>query len=430
MSEVRQGHVIDLLRAMRAESVHCAISSPPYWSLRAYGTEPQVWGDGWRGELGLEPTPELYVEHVVEVFREVKRVLRSDGTLWLNMGDGYWGGKGQSAQAWSTGHTDRDTLQGAASQITGMGETRPSDGKHPTIKPKDLIGMPWRVALALQADGWYWRSCIPWLKRNSMPESVTDRPGNAVEYWLLLTKSARYFYDAEAVRMPPTQSTIARVALAESRKAEADTQSTGGRAYKHCESARVSNEKYGGGRDHLVCAPPPGGRSRRNSDWFFESWQGLLTGEDGEPLAMVVNPKGFAEAHFATFPEKVVEPFVLASTSGKGCCPTCGAPWARAVSTSRVTDKPRPKDAQCSDRNTEGYRWTTSTRTLGWQPTCECEQAEPVPCTVLDPFVGSGTVLVVAQRLGRNGIGLELKPEYVDMARKRLAKPVTQEMFK
>jgi len=257
------GNTLDSLRTLPDESVHCIVTSPPYWGLRDYGTPPQIWRNGkepcenhewveraertdetgyqrnrkglnhaalasdgnertaearvnnivkksdtclvcgsWRGHLGLEPTPELYVEHLVEIFREARRVLRDDGTLWLNLGDSYWGGKGQSAQAWSTENTDRDTLEKPQHQITGKGETRPQDGKHSILKPKDLVGIPWRVAFALQADGWYLRSDIIWHKPNPMPESVRDRPTKAHEYIFLMSKSQKYYYDYQAILEP------------------------------------------------------------------------------------------------------------------------------------------------------------------------------------------------------------------------------------
>jgi DNA modification methylase len=188
-----------VLPTLPEASVQCVVTSPPYWGLRDYGVE---------GQLGLEPTPEAYVEAMVGVFREVRRVLRDDGTLWLNMGDSYAGGK--------TGNTNG----GAASGL--MRDGRPEQGRRassqrlqdhmaaqrftkappPDCKPKDLVGVPWRLAFALQADGWYLRADIIWTKPNPMPESVTDRPTKAHEYIFLLSKAARYFYDADAVREP------------------------------------------------------------------------------------------------------------------------------------------------------------------------------------------------------------------------------------
>src|SRR3990172_4163559 len=192
-AKILEGNVLETLKDLPACSVQCVVTSPPYYGLRDYGMESQI---------GLEPSPEAYVETLVTVFREVKRILKDDGTLWLNLGDSYWGGKGQSSQAWSTEHQDRNTLQKTQHQITGKGETRPTDGKHPVIKPKDLIGIPWMVAFALRADGWYLRSEIIWAKPNTMPESVIDRFTKSHEYIFLLSKSAQYFYDFEAILEP------------------------------------------------------------------------------------------------------------------------------------------------------------------------------------------------------------------------------------
>jgi hypothetical protein len=177
---VYEGDCRVVLASLPAESVHTVLTSPPYWGLRDYGSP---------GQLGLEPTPEEYVANMVAVFREVRRVLRADGTLWLNLGDSYandtkWGG--------SSGGKHVAALHGQ----TGIGRQKVTTG----LKAKDLVGIPWRVAFALQADGWYLRSDIIWAKPNPMPESVTDRPTKAHEYLFLLSKSARYYYDADAVR--------------------------------------------------------------------------------------------------------------------------------------------------------------------------------------------------------------------------------------
>jgi DNA modification methylase len=241
---ILQGHVLDVIRQIPDESVHCVVTSPPYWGLRNYGTEPQVWPgeqppcevhdwgaalprrsrkstdvvDGeskqatnvgaihdlptsefcrrcnaWRGELGLEPTPELYVKHIVEIFREVRRVLRKDGTLWLNLGDSYAGS--------NCGSNDYRP-EGASLSKSGSKYRGQKPGLPTGLKPKDLVGIPWMVAFALRADGWWLRCDIIWHKPNPMPESVTDRPTKSHEYIFLLTKSDKYFYDAEAIYEP------------------------------------------------------------------------------------------------------------------------------------------------------------------------------------------------------------------------------------
>jgi DNA modification methylase len=196
---ILQGDVVEQLRTLPDCSVQCVCTSPPYWGLRDYGVE---------GQIGLEKTPEGYTQKMVDVFREVRRVLRDDGTLWLNLGDSYASGKG--------------TCYNPGGGEESLGQERKAEGCHPLdrgnkstlsesgLKPKDLVGIPWRVAFALQSDGWYLRSDIIWSKPNPMPESVTDRPTKAHEYVFLLSKKAKYYYDADAVREPLQECSIER----------------------------------------------------------------------------------------------------------------------------------------------------------------------------------------------------------------------------
>jgi len=465
------GHCVDTLATLPEKSVQCVVTSPPYYGLRDYGLEPLVWGGdtqhahewgeaatrrvtlgatlggpsstltnwagshepakvyadkvrttdisqgsvcecgAWCGSLGLEPTPELFLEHLVEVFRAVRRVLRDDGCIWVNMGDSYAGsGKGP------TGHN------GIGDQGNRQGFTAAPTRVDVGFKAKDLMMMPVRVAMALQADGWYLRSQIPWLKRNSMPESVTDRPASAVEYVFLLSKSARYYWDADAVRTRVGEPT------------RRNEEFRGVGVYKDHVADKIGNSAArpeGVGRaapDSLT------GRSRRNSDWFFESWQGLELDEDGEPLALIVNPAPYKGSHYATFPPKLVEPMIKAGTSEKGQCPECGAPWARVVEKQRWNEReerdglargaipyaPTTGWTQQRIHNTNGQSSGTEVTTTGWQPTCVHADLTPVPQVVLDPFFGSGTVGMVAERLGRNAIGCELNPEYAQQAVNRV----------
>ena len=265
------GDVREVLRSLPAESVQCCITSPPYWGLRAYGTEPQVWPDGWRGELGQEPTPALFVEHLVEVFREVRRVLRPDGTLWLNLGDSYAStGRSDRKESPGVGATQAMKAPGREVIWKAGGGSNFSWQLPGGIKPKDLCEIPSDVVRALRADGWWLRSRIPWLKRNAMPESTSDRPTQAVEYVFLLSKSARYFYDGEAAKMAPSGK-------------------GGGTSFGKVEQDGPGSRRHG----KAERAKYDASRARRNSDWFFESWQGLYTDDDGEPLAFIVNPAAF-----------------------------------------------------------------------------------------------------------------------------------------
>ena len=384
---VLEGDCIEVMRGMGSESVQCVVTSPPYWGLRDYGIA---------GQLGLEPTPEQYVAKLVEVFREVRRVLRKDGAVWLVLGDSYAAQGGGKAE----GQYEEKRVDGATWQKPRF---VPSG-----LKPKDLVGIPWRVAFALQADGWYLRSDIIWSKPNPMPESVTDRPTKAHEYVFLLTRSARYFYDADAVR---------------------------GRESPNTASFRAMREKFLANpeRHASVVAKSIAARSDDVNDRRLEA--GLLIG-GGNPgdgrrnLRTVWNiaTEPFPEAHFATFPKKLVEPCIKAGTSEKGCCPECGAPWERVTERQplvlkepAVPIRERRGDA-ANDKRTalSGTQLVpASARTLGWQTACS-HKSEPAPCTVLDPFCGSGTTGVVALRLGRSFIGIELNPEYVEMARRRI----------
>ena len=304
MWEIKQGDALSVLKTIPDQCINTCVTSPPYWGLRDYGVE---------GQIGLEPTLQEYVEALVEVFREVRRVLRPDGTLWLNLGDSYNGARmNRSGQhGYKDGRSNRDK--------------RFSVGGVEGLKPKDLVGVPWRVAFALQADGWYLRSDIIWHKPNSMPESVTDRPTKAHEYIFLLAKSRRYFYDADAIREPHAEASIARWS-----DGGEDTDNTKYR--KERPDTSVGNLRNGSNPLH------PAGRNKR-SVW-------------------TVPTQPFPEAHFAVFPPALITPCILA-----GC---------------------------------------------------------PVGGTVLDPFAGSGTTLLVATQHHRKSIGIELNPEYIEIAKRRL----------
>jgi len=393
--EVRQGHVLTLLQTMPAESVHCVVTSPPYWGLRNYKTEPQVWSDGWTGELGIEPTPELFVQHIVEVFREVKRVLHPTGTIWCNLGDSYAGsGQGVMRDGSQVGGEKQRTNAGSMDGLFGAKRKAVGD-----LKPKDLCGMPWRVAFALQADGWWLRSDIIWHKPNPMPESVTDRPTKAHEYLFLLVKAQHYYFDQEAVREPNSKGAIDRFG----------------------KNNQISvNNKYEGMDGESLAA-------MRASEWR-NTGRNLRT-------VWTIPTQPFPDAHFATYPEKLVEPCIRAGTSERGCCVSCGAPWERIIEKPTppkevMTRTRKPQDGFVGGFQKDGewvgtgqklQNWLNEhpTKTVGWHPTCSC-QADTIPATVLDPFAGSGTTGVVALKLGRAFIGIELQPSYVTMAKQRI----------
>lgn len=377
---ILRGDVREQLKTLADESVHCVVTSPPYWGLRDYGVS---------GQLGLEPTPQAHVAAMVEVFREVRRVLRKDGVCWVNYGDSYAGSVNgrTAADTKAAGNDDRTFRDKPFGTATGG------------LKPKDLCGVPFRFALAMQDDGWWWRSCLPWVKRNGMPESITDRPATAVEYVFMFTKSARYWYDAAAVRRELAPASIGRLAQDIDNQAGSDRANGGrktngamkavGRRGKqadivlHQDPARARrtagfnarwdekearsrgvpprHAQYGSSDQSGLDDVERGSRNFRNADLFFESLEGphgLLTDGEGSPLALDVPPQPFREAHFATFPPKLIEPLLKAG------CPKGG--------------------------------------------------------TVLDPFFGAGTTGLVADRLGRDCIGIEINSEYAAIAERRI----------
>lgn len=435
-----------VLKGMPEGSVHMVVTSVPYFGLRNYGEEPQVWGgepdcehqwasgqhyrgggqpgekerwqhkgkgpsghpritsdfcercDAWRGCLGLEPTLELYVEHIVEVFREVRRVLRKDGTLWLNCGFSY-------------------------------------DGKG------NLVDQPGAIKAALVADGWYCKSLIPWLKPAPMPESVRKRPTCAHEViWLMSPHpNTGYFYDADAVREPHYMGLNSHEG--QSRKGYVCPGRDAGRIGM-ARSPDLFNPAGRNLRNWWVMntQPFPGEYCRACRTFYPKGWRGMQKHveerPDGKQDIKGICPKCGSwqdwVGHFATFPEELPRRAILAGTSEKGCCPDCGASWERVTETSyRSHDgRKRPARAQRLAESADaqsgiGYRpsvlLTRESQTLGWRPGCSCGR-EPQACTVLDPFVGSGTTLIVAKKLGRNGIGIDPQPDYIEMARQRLAK--------
>ena len=371
--------VIDGLRQLKDSSVHCVMTSPPYWGLRDYGEA---------GQIGLEPTPEAYLERMVEVFREVRRVLRDDGTLWLNLGDSY-------------ASTTKGSGGASAKQDSNAGSRYKQRHLKLTygLKTKDLCGIPWRVAFTLQADGWYRRSDIIWAKPNPMPESVTDRPTKSHEYLFLLTKRPRYYYDAEAAR---------------------EAEMVPGASARQIEYQK-RNQQRSDAKGDLVNNP--------------RTWTGdgnSYKGGRNARTVWTIPTQSYADAHFATFPEELPRRCIGAGTSERGACPACGAPWRREV---ELTDEYRELlESENAWRTSEGKpdaftnrqpkshvsNVPKKNRTTGWAATCECAAAEPVPCTVLDPFAGSGTTLLVACRMGRRGVGVEMSEEYLRLAERRI----------
>ena len=432
------------------ESVHCVVTSPPYWNLRDYGLAPSVWGgdpecphywsegvvapgsrssddksgskqpnanrrDGmptsafcgkcgaWLGALGLEPTVDLYVSHIVEIFREVWRALRKDGTCWINLGDSYSGRR---------------------------------DGR---LKPKDLVGMPWRIACALQGEGWWLRSPGIWEKPNPMPESVTDRLTTSHEYVFMLTKSGDRLYWAHPDRPGVRTKPPADYRYVFDETGEVLTTPPKGWRTKDSGWRRVNlwrgHDYYYDGvaiRKPYAEASLSDARDNQNGHRREQGYPGAnsnggtnlggnrATGANARTV-WTFSTRGYPHPHYATFPEALPERCILAGTSEHGVCARCGAPWERMVERTGHVNQREPAHAvnNCPTK-TDSTGWAPVTRpTSQWQPTCACD-ASVVPATILDPFISSGTTAVAAQKLGRRAVGIDASEEYLRLAIKRV----------
>jgi DNA modification methylase len=321
------GDAREQLKLLPDQSVHCCVTSPPYFGLRDYGHA---------GQIGLEATPDAFVAELVAVFREVRRVLRDDGMLWLNLGDTYQNAKGQAVGV--------DPKQPARRH--GL---RPQDITIPGLKPKDLIGVPWSVAFAMRADGWYLRDAVVWAKPNGMPGSQEDRCTSSYEMIFQFSKSRIYWSDFDAIKTPPRESSLIRTAQ--------DLQSQAG-SHRANGGAKTNGTMKAVGAN----ADKQRGHGRKHAG-FNDRWDAMeRTEQQAKPATMrnvwFIAPAQFVEAHYAVMPDEIARRCILAG------CPPGG--------------------------------------------------------TVLDPFLGAGTTGLVADRLGRNCIGIELNPENTAMAHRRI----------
>jgi DNA modification methylase len=426
--KILKGDCLETLKSLDEQSINTCVTSPPYWGLRDYGTGEWVGGDpdclhksakknadktgGFTGkrirkiggsennkylkhkkncpdcgatrkdnQLGMEDTPEEFVENLVRVFKEVKRVLRDDGTVWLNLGDSYYNyrpGKGQSLSKQSVSNTDQDLPQDCARR----------GNKIAGLKEKDLVGIPWRVAFALQADGWYLRQDIIWHKPNPMPESVRDRCTKSHEYIFLLSKNPKYYYDNEAIKEDAKTPAVSRNKMGEGYQADY----TKGKRFSDGERVWGSTKK------------------NKRSVW-------------------TITTKPYKEAHFATFPTDLIEPCVLAGCPEKVCV-QCSEPYKLKVDIKRIPrwelspNDPRYRPSKYENAhdslNGNTRHSVTETKPLGLEKQCDCQTNETKGGTVLDPFGGSGTTGVVAIKHNRNAVLCELNEGYIDLAEKRL----------
>ena len=410
-NRILEGDALSVLKLLPEACAQMCVTSPPYYGLRSYDIPPLIWdGDSgciheweseslpkkrgrqhlkefgerlgcgggskhsqdasqfngkeprlstfclkcsaWRGYLGLEPTPALYVKHLIMIFCEVRRVLRQDGTLWLNLGDSY--SDGTMGRKDSYRRIDQRArskkMQGQPIKDRGAG----------SLGSKQLLGIPWRVALALQDDGWILRTEIIWHKPTAIPDGAEDRPSRNHEYIFLFTKRQRYYYDADAIREPVKPKTL----------------TTYGTQLHPLANDALLSVKSANWHDSQAVRKP------RLSE------EGELVGANKRTVWTIAS-QPFLEAHFATFPPKLIEPAILAGSSARAC-ELCGAPWKPVTG-------------------------------IGWKSTCKCVSAGQGKCVILDPFMGAGTTAKVALQHNRDFLGIELNPEYIQIALRRIA---------
>jgi len=354
------GDNIQYLKRLPRNSIHCIITSPPYYpQIRDYGIPASIWLDGWVGCLGYEDTPEQYADHLVEIFGYASEALRDDGSLWVNIGDSY---------------------------------AKTNKWKNSGIYKKDLIGSPWIFAFAMRKAGWYLRNDQIWQKPNAMPESVKDRCGRSHEYLFHFAKTEYNYFDHLSAREPASESSLKRIAqknFANQKGGEKDFGKTNVNASR---SARKTIENF---------AKNPG-RNKRTV-WTIPTANSRIK-------------------HFAAYPTDLPKYCIQLSTSQGGCCSECGEPFIRQNKRERIATRPGTncKEDKTKKANRDPLRHISIYTTLGWMKTCKCETEEIQPPIVLDPFNGSGTTGVAALNLGCSYIGIDNNSEYIEMSRKRL----------
>jgi DNA modification methylase len=343
------GDCIDMMRTLPDQSIHTCVTSPPYFGLRDYGVD---------GQIGLEETPGELVARLVEVFREVRRVLRNDGTAWVNMGDSYAGSWGAQGRPQGDGQMSGRSVASARriNEHPRFQSGTGVRGREMGMKSKDLMGMPWRLAFALQDDGWYLRQDIVWNKPNPMPESVRDRCTKSHEYIFLLSKSKKYFFDQQAILEPCSPNTHAR--LSQDVQAQIGSERAAGGAKSNGNMKAVARKTNGVGWGHGTDADERQ-RGRVKDNDSMDSALAIMPTERNKRSVWTVATHSFKGAHFATFPPNLIRPCVLAGSPRGG--------------------------------------------------------------VVLDPFGGAGTTAVVAMQEGRKSVLCELNPDYAAMAERRIA---------
>ena len=463
VNQILCGDCVEVMRGWSADSIDLVVTSPPYWGLRDYGEETvRVWGGSpecehdfslsappprqrskndivnqnskqsykdnpsaydstessfcskcgaWRGSLGLEPHPQLFIDHLVEICREIKRVLKPSGTFWLNLGDTYW------SKPWRK----KNVHHGIKSPNMGFPTScvHKDYGPEPWMQPKQKLMIPARVAIALQHDGWILRNDIIWHKPNHMPSSVKDRLTCSYEHVFLFAKAQRYYFDLDAIRNPSTSTPW--------------SSKSGKEPYQQNNPRKRYDGKFNADIAETLASPRARQSTRESTSYYHP-----LGKNPGDLWRIPTMP--FPGAHFATFPPKLINPIIKAGCP-RWICSRCGKPRERIVEKRGYVEHPQRKG-----RNVKAVQFSkeenkyvsggtlgliSQEETIGWSD-CGCE-ADWVGGVVLDPFAGSGTALRVARKLGRRFIGIEINPEYADMARQRVRgkyKPVPEGVVK
>lgn len=454
------GDCLDVLAQLPEKSIHCVVTSPPYLWLRNYQIPPTTWPQVDYSPLsgmapmtiepmvcclGLESSVEAFIGHLVHVFRGVSRVLRDDGTLWVNFGDSFNSRSGQHRASDKTGKK----------QATNRGAIHVSRFYCKNLAAKQLIGVPWRLALALQADGWYLRSDCIWSKSNPMPESVVDRPTMSHEYVFLLAKQPQYFYDWFGVREPAAGTAPARSAKASAFPTSELRIDDEGR--RRIPGVNPKAMKMSGQNSRAVVErdvkkqdlyeSPDGVRAvigfneRCRQNRSYSAAMVGLTAFRNLRSVWSIRTHPFPGKHFATFPPKLAERCIIAGTSERGCCPTCGTPWIRVIEKGKPNLEHQQAcggdvNGEYHGKNTKPYELhgaeSASTvkarilagmvdrKSVGFKPSCSCFVLPPIPCVCLDPFGGSGTVGEIALKRGRSAIIIEIGSQYEPLIKQRV----------
>lgn len=472
------GDVIDVLPTLPDNSVHCIMTSPPYWAVRDYKIEPTSWPEitfslfsfpitipAQVCQLGQEKSPMEFIAHMVYVFRLANRVLRKDGTLWMNMGDCY--------NSKSGGYSMGARHNGNHNYISeGTGKARLKINRNlktMKLKPKDMVGIPWMLAFALRDDGWYFRQDIIWNKPNPMPESTSDRCTKAHEYIFLFSKSKRYFFDAYAISTEVRDSSVKR--LVQDLESQAGSSRAGG-GMKHNGPMKPIRGKVATDRKGYAHKTGDQTKGLDGHSGNLDADGNLIgNGRANKKSVWTITTKGTTVDHFATYPEEVPFDPIKASTSEHGVCADCGGPWRRVIGKKLVKGKGGcnkividERDIQ-ADENNHGHNkakdghipgWHYEYLSSSWVPTCQChgkweketyieiEQDEhgkeyevklykhfytpamPLedhprkPAIVLDIFAGHNTTGLVARKLNRNFISIDKSPKYNGQSEKRL----------